>query len=130
METLKRGHFDHFMSKKYSVRDHKTTTHLRVIRPTATLTMTTALYRIAGNFRPGQKIFVVGAQTTNILPTNEATLSTFTCNHENIIHKVTKYCSTMNVLFAPPPKINYRLFVIPATQNRTKLPIFLYHIYV
>ncbi len=39
-------------------------------------------------------VFVVGALTTNILPSNEVTLSTFTCsessNHENIIHKMTK----------------------------------------
>ena len=57
------------------------------------------------------KIFVVFVvehwTTTNILPTNEAILPTFTCsassNHEKIIHEVTKYCSTTNVL--PPPKI-------------------------
>ncbi len=42
----------------------------------------------------GQNIcgFVVEALTTNILPTNEATLTTFTCsaisNHENIIHNI------------------------------------------
>ncbi len=45
-------------------------------------------------------VFVVGVQTTNT--TNEATLPTFTCSassyHENIIHEVTKYCSTTNVL--------------------------------
>ena len=45
-------------------------------------------------------VFVVGGLTTNILPTDEATLPTFTCsassNHEIIIHKMTKYCSTMN----------------------------------
>ena len=50
--------------------------------------------------------------TINILPTNEATFPTFTCransNHENIIHEVTKYCSTTNVL---PPK-NYPLYGI------------------
>ncbi len=37
-------------------------------------------------------VFVVGAQTTNILPTNESTLLTFTCsassNHENITHEM------------------------------------------
>ena len=37
---------------------------------------------------------MVEALTTNILPTNEATLPTFTCsassNHENSIHEVTK----------------------------------------
>ncbi len=42
-----------------------------------------SVYRIAGNFRG----FVVGGLTTNILPTNEATLPTFTynpsSNHEN-----------------------------------------------
>ena len=58
----------------------------------------------------GQLVFVVEALTTNILPTNEATLLTFTCsessNHENIIHEVTKYCSTTNVL---PPE-NYPLY--------------------
>ncbi len=36
-------------------------------------------------------IFVVGGLTTSILPTNEATLPTFTCsassNHENITHE-------------------------------------------
>ncbi len=36
-------------------------------------------------------VFVVEGLITNILPTNEATLSTFTCsassNHENIIHE-------------------------------------------
>ncbi len=36
-------------------------------------------------------VFVVGGLTTNILPTNEATLPTFTCsassNHENITHE-------------------------------------------
>ncbi len=43
------------------------------------------------------KIFLVGAHTT--------TLPTFTCsassNHNNIIHEVTKYCSTTNVLSIP-----------------------------
>ncbi len=41
-------------------------------------------------------VFVVGGLTTNILPTNEATLPTFTCsassNHENITHEVSQYC--------------------------------------
>ncbi len=57
-------------------------------------------------------VFVVGGLTTNILPTNEATLPTFTCSagsyHENIIHEVTKYCSTTNIL---PPE-NYWLYGI------------------
>ena len=43
------------------------------------------------------------------LTTNEATLPTFTCsassNHKNIIHKLTKYCSTTNVYPPPPMKI-------------------------
>ena len=37
-------------------------------------------------------VFVVGGLTTNILPTNEATLPTFTCSassyHENITHEM------------------------------------------
>ncbi len=41
-------------------------------------------------------VFVVGSLTTNILPTNEATLPTFTCsassNHENITHEMSQYC--------------------------------------
>ncbi len=49
-------------------------------------------------------VFVVEHWSMNILPTNEATLPTFTCsassNHENNIHKVTQ--STTNVL---TPKI-------------------------
>ena len=55
-------------------------------------------------------VFVVGALTTNILPTNEATLPTFTCsassNHENITHEMSQYCSTTNIL-APE---NYPLY--------------------
>ena len=39
-------------------------------------------------------IFVVGGLTTNILPTNEATLATFTCSassyHENITHEISQ----------------------------------------
>ena len=46
------------------------------------------------------KIFVVcmvEALITNIFPMNEATCLPFTCsNNENIIHEVTKYCSTTN----------------------------------
>ena len=38
----------------------------------------------------------------NILPTNEATLPTFTCsassNHENITHEMSQYCLTTNIL--------------------------------
>ncbi len=50
---------------------------------------------------------MVEGLTTNILPTNEMTLSTFTCsassNHQNIIHEMTKYYfSTTNIL---PQKI-------------------------
>ena len=63
-------------------------------------------------------VFVVRAQITNILPTNEVTLPTFTCsassNHENIIHEVTEYCSTTNVL---SPE-NYRLYGITPTGIR------------
>ena len=48
------------------------------------------VYRIEGNL--WGKIFVVEGLTTNILPTNEATLLTFTCsassNHENITHEM------------------------------------------
>ena len=53
-------------------------------------------YRIAGNFC-GAKYFVIVIEhwTTNILPTNEATLPTFTCsassNYENKNHKLTRY---------------------------------------
>ncbi len=47
-------------------------------------------------------VFVVGGLTTNILPTNEATLSTFTynpsSNHENIIHEMSQYFWTTNIL--------------------------------
>ncbi len=53
-------------------------------------------------------VFVVEHWTTNILPTNEATSTTFTCstssNHENKIHELSKYCSTTDIL-PPPPKI-------------------------
>ncbi len=56
---------------------------------------------------------MVEALATNSSPTNEATLPTFTCrassNHENIIHEVTKYCSTTNVLPLPPLE-NYPLY--------------------
>ncbi len=54
-------------------------------------------YRIAGIF-VGEifVVFVVEHWTTNILPTNEATLPTFTCsassNHENKNHELTGYC--------------------------------------
>ncbi len=41
-------------------------------------------------------VFVVGGLTTNILPTNEATLPTFTynpsSNHEHITHEMSQYC--------------------------------------
>ncbi len=41
-------------------------------------------------------VFVVEGLTTNILPTNEATLPTFTyiasSNHENITHEMSQYC--------------------------------------
>ncbi len=57
-------------------------------------------------------VFVVEGLTTNILPTNEATLPTFTCSassyHENIIHEMSQYCSTTNIL---PPE-NYRPYGI------------------
>ncbi len=50
-------------------------------------------------------VFVVEGLTTNILPTNEATLPTFTCsassNHENIIHEVTKLILLNHEYFAP-----------------------------
>ncbi len=57
------------------------------------------------------------------LTTNEATLPTFTCsassNHKNIIHKLTKYCSTTNV-YPPPqwklPAIRYTLQVQHVSQ--------------
>ncbi len=54
-----------------------------------------AVYRIAGNFLETKySWFSFEALTTNILPTNEATLTTFTCsassNHENIIHEMSK----------------------------------------
>ena len=46
-------------------------------------------------------VFVVESLSTNILPVNEATFTTFTCsasnNHKNY-HELTKYCSAMNVL--------------------------------
>ncbi len=51
-----------------------------------------------GNFRGGKifMVFVVEGLTTNILPTNEATLLTFTCsassNNENITHEMSQYC--------------------------------------
>ncbi len=54
-------------------------------------------YRIACNF-VGQifLVFVVGGLTTNMLPTNKATLPTFTCsassNHENTTHEMSQYC--------------------------------------
>ncbi len=45
---------------------------------------------------------MVGGLTTNILPTNEATLPAFTynpsSNHENIIHEMSQYCWTTNIL--------------------------------
>ena len=68
-------------------------------------------YRITGNFRGGGGgkifvVFVVEHWTTNILPTNEATSTTFTCstssNHENKIHELSKYYSTTDIL--PPPR--------------------------
>ncbi len=41
-------------------------------------------------------VFVVEGLTTNILPTNETPLPTFTCsassNHENITHEMSQYC--------------------------------------
>ena len=47
-------------------------------------------------------VFVVVGLIMNVLPTNEATLPTFTCsvssNHENITHEMTQYCSTTNIL--------------------------------
>ena len=42
-------------------------------------------YRIADNFR-GDKIFVVGALTTNLLPTNKVTLPTVFCKLLVIVH--------------------------------------------
>ena len=53
-------------------------------------------------------VFVVGAQTMNILPMNKASLTTFICSassNENIIHEVTKYRSTTNILPPPPPNL-------------------------
>ncbi len=50
----------------------------------------TDIYRITGNFH-GKifVVFVVEGLITNISPTNEATLPTFTCsNHENITHEM------------------------------------------
>ncbi len=51
---------------------------------------------------------------------NEATLPTFTCsassNHENIIHELTKYYSTTNIL---PPE-NYPLYGVHKTHTHLK----------
>ena len=64
-------------------------------------------YRIVGNFRGGGEIY---GWTTNILPTNEATLTTFTCsassNHKNKIDELTKIVLLNHEYFSPPsPKI-------------------------
>ncbi len=61
---------------------------------------------------------MVEGLTTKILPTNEATLPTFTSsasNHENNIHKMTKYCSTTNIL---SPE-NYPLYDNSRNYSRT-----------
>ena len=57
-------------------------------------------------------VLVVEALTTNILPTNEVTLPTFTCSATAtmkiiIIHEVAKYCS--NECF-PPRKLPYPIY--------------------
>ncbi len=72
-------------------------------------------YCIVGNLW-GQifMIFVVAALTTNILPTNEETLSTFTCsNYEN---EVTKYCECFF-----PPKITL-YWIVACLSKRSKKP--------
>ena len=64
-----------------------------------------------GNFRGGKifMVFVVEGLTTNILPTNEATLLTFTCsassNNENITHESLNIAEPR--IFCPPKITRY-----------------------
>ena len=66
-------------------------------------------------------VFVVEGLTTNILPTNEATLPTFTCsassNHENITHEMSQYCWTTKIF---PPEIT-RYMVIKQIKKSMNL---------
>ncbi len=68
-------------------------------------------YCIEGNFRVAKYswVFVVEGLTTNILPTNEATLLTFTCsassNHQNITHEMSQYNYIAKPRIFCPPKI-------------------------
>ena len=63
-------------------------------------------------------VFVVEGLITNILPTNEATLPTFTCsassNHENIIHEMTINADQPQI-FCPPKITRYTVYRINIT---------------
>ena len=63
-------------------------------------------YRIAGNFRGAKYSWFSTSWTTNILPTNKATLLTFTCsassNHEN---KTTNGLILLNHEYFDPRKL-------------------------
>ncbi len=89
-------------------------------------------YCIAGNFR-GMKlfvVFVVGAQTTNILPMNEVTLPTFTCVQAATGHKkyyFTKwlnYCST--TCFVPRKLLAIRVIVVVTRGARRQTRVYVY----
>ncbi len=57
---------------------------------------------------------ICGGLTTNILPTNEATLPTFTCsassNHENITHEMFNIAEPR--IFCPPKITCYTVYTV------------------